>query len=394
VLGGGLNFIYQGPRADHGSSWDRLMTWREKLLVTFGSGYFLGITLGDWMSLLRESGFAVAPSYLPRAMVITACSLPNTIIARFESLRFRRAWERIEVPPPVFVLGHYRSGTTHLHNLLAVDERFAYLNAYQASYPDTFLLTENIGLKLLDILLPSTRPADNVRLGANVPYEDETALTNSGHSSPYMSSVFPRRREHYDRFLTFRSASEAEIERWRAGFLQLMQKLTLRYGKPLVLKSPAHTCRIKLLLDMFPRAKFVHIHRDPYTVIQSTMHLVRVALPWSRLQDSGCVDWTERTLSQWREMYDAYFEERALIPADNLYDMAFADLERDPLSELRRMYVALDLPPFDQVESAMRDYLASLADYQKNKFVDLSVDLKARVAECCARGFDEWGYPR
>src|SRR5262249_35102668 len=147
------------------------MTWREKLLAAFGSSYFLGITLGDWISLLSENDFAVAPSCLPRAMVITACSIPNTIIAWLESLRFRRAWKRIEVPPPLFVLGHYRSGTTHLQNLIAVDDRFAYLNAYQANYPNTFLLTENLGSKLLDAFLPRARPFDNVRLGADVPYE-------------------------------------------------------------------------------------------------------------------------------------------------------------------------------------------------------------------------------
>ncbi|HYV32407.1 MAG TPA: sulfotransferase, partial [Candidatus Binatia bacterium] len=65
-----------------------------------------------------------------------------------------------------------------------------------------------------------------------------------------------------------------------------------------------------------------------------------------RLQNSDCVDWTERALRQWREMYDAYFAEKHLIPAGNLHEIAFADLERDPIGELRRMYAALRLPPF------------------------------------------------
>jgi hypothetical protein len=145
---------------------------------------------------------------------------------------------------------------------------------------------------------------------------------------------------------------------------------------------------------MFPQAKFVHIHRDPYVVIQSTMHLIRVGLEWIRLQSADGVDWTQRALDQWREMYDAYFAERALIPAGHLHEMAFADLERDPLGELQRLYEALDLPPFHDVEPEMTQYLASLAGYQKNKFDEYPAELRTRVAQTCRREFDEWGYER
>src|SRR6185312_2693693 len=112
-------------------------------------------------------------------------------------------WERLEIPPPLFVLGHYRCGTTHLHNLLAVDNRFAFLNGYQANYPNTFLLTERISAKVQGAFVPRHRPFDNVRLGFDVPLEDEIALTNSTRVTPYMAVVFPRRQKHYDRFLTF-----------------------------------------------------------------------------------------------------------------------------------------------------------------------------------------------
>jgi hypothetical protein len=368
------------------------MSWREKLVFYFGHGYFCGITLGEWVSLLRENGFAIAPSCLLRAASVTMLSIPNTFTCWLENARFRRQWEQVEIPPPLFVLGHYRSGTTHLHNLLAVDPRFGYLNVYQASYPDSFLLTERFGSRFFDFFLPGTRQFDNVPLGFDVPYEEEIAMTNATRLTPYMSVVFPRRRSHYDRFLTFEQATPDELARWRAGLLRLLQKVTLKTGKPLVLKSPPHTCRIKLLLEMFPNAKFVHIHRDPYVVIQSTMHLIRVGLEWVRLQSAESVDWTERALSQWREMYDVYFAERSLIPAGNLHEIAFADLERDPLGELRRMYAALGLPPFGEVEPQMKEYLASLAGYQKNKFDALPADLKARIADTCRRGFEEWGY--
>jgi hypothetical protein len=244
------------------------------------------------------------------------------------------------------------------------------------------------------LFLPANRPFDNVRLSADVPYEDELAMTNATRLTPYMSVVFPDRKEHYDRFLTFKQASADEILQWKTGLLRLLQKLTLKYGKPLVLKSPPHTGRIKLLLDMFPHAKFVHIHRDPYVVLQSTLHLVQIGLEWIRLQDPRKVDWTERALNQWREMHDAYFAERTLIPAGNLHEMAFSALERDPIGELRRMYEALGLPPLSKAEPQLRKYLGSIANYAKNKFLEMPPDLKLRIAETCRRGFEEWGYQR
>jgi hypothetical protein len=369
-----------------------VLSWRDKIALYFGSSYFLGITLGDWLSLLHENRFVIAPSCLPRAISITLLSIPNTFTCWLENVRFRQKWEAARISAPLFILGHYRSGTTHLHNILAQDPRYAYINSYQASYPDSFLVTEQMGSRLLQFFLPRSRPFDNVRLAANVPYEDEIAMANATRLTPYLTVVFPHRRQHYDRFLTFENASPEEILKWKTGLNRLLQKLTLKYGKPLLLKSPPHTCRIKLLLDMFPQAKFVHIHRDPYVVIQSTLHLIRIGLEWIRLQNAGSVNWTDRALHQWQEMYDAYFAERHLIPDGNLYEMAFSDLEQDPTAALRRMYESLHMPPFDEVEPRIRHYLSTIADYKKNTFSELAPDLRRRVAETCRKGFDEWGY--
>jgi hypothetical protein len=63
--------------------------------------------------------------------------------------------------PPVFVLGFARSGTTHLQNLFAVDERFAFPNWYQVAYPHSFLGTEAERSKFLGFFVPATRVQDN-----------------------------------------------------------------------------------------------------------------------------------------------------------------------------------------------------------------------------------------
>src|SRR6476661_4351039 len=104
------------------------MTWRDAFLRWFGPGMLGGITFGDWARLLCDNRFDVPPRRLLRAMAITVQSAQNSVMKRIDDLRYGAAVGDAEVSPPLFVLGHWRSGTTHLHNLLAVDERFAFPN--------------------------------------------------------------------------------------------------------------------------------------------------------------------------------------------------------------------------------------------------------------------------
>src|SRR4051794_34077232 len=208
--------------------------------------------------------------------MLTLGSLLNSLYGRREAKSYRSLAEGVTIQPPLFILGHWRSGTTLLHNLLALDDQFAYPNLYEVFFPHTFLSTEDVRLDQVNPLIPSTRAMDNVAQGLGMPNEDEFATCTASLVSPYMMWSFPRRQEHYERYLTFRSVAEEEVNRWKAALVLFMKKLTLRYNRPIVLKSPPHTCRIRLLLELFPDARFVNIRREPYTVFQSTRHLNEV----------------------------------------------------------------------------------------------------------------------
>jgi hypothetical protein len=206
-----------------------------------------------------------------------------------------------------------------------------------------------------------------------------------------MGWIFPRRREHYDRYLTFRGVPEAELRRWREELLRFLRKLTRKYHRPLVLKSPPHTGRIRLLLEMFPHARFVHIHRDPYAVFASSRRTFRVngllnGLQHPRGDDEGWV------LGQYRALYDAFFEERGLIPAGHFHEVGFERLEADPIGEVGRIYEALGLPDFSHVEPALRRYVDSIAGYRKNASPPLSDELRRRIVAEWRPCFEEWGY--
>ena len=220
---------------------------------------------------------------------------------------------------------------------------------------------------------------DNIEWDMRSPQEDEFALCAATGLSPCMGWAFPRMRDHYDRYLTFRGVPASEIARWQAAFVRFLKKLTWKYRCPLVLKSPPHSCRIGLLLQMFPRARFVHIHRDPYDVFRSSRLMFQVVFEMHRVQRRRVDDLDDWILRQYREMYDAFFEERGLIPEGQFlvavigrflgraffeerglipegqfHEVGYEELEKDPVGQVRRIYEALNLPEFGPAEPGLR----------------------------------------
>ena len=264
---------------------------------------------------------------------------------------------------------------------------------FDVSNPHTFLTTEAAATRLTRFFLPRQRAFDNVQQAWEMPNEDEIATAMLTLRSQYLSFLFPHRAAFYDRYLTFRDVPPQEIEQWRSGLLLFLKKLTWKQQRPLILKSPPHTCRIRLLLELFPQAKFVHIHRNPYTVFQSSMHLVDTTVKLLCFQRHDQVDWQARTLRLYREMYDVFFEERGLIPSGHYHEVGFEQLEQDPIGQVHKLYESLSLPDFAQAEPPMQQYVDSIAGYKKNEFEQLAAGLREQIACQWRPCFDEWGYP-
>jgi hypothetical protein len=348
-----------------------------------------GLTFGEYVRLLRKHRFAVAPRYVPRAAFMAGAGVLNSVVGGYEARKHGPGIARAQVMPPLFILGHWRSGTTHLHNLLALDAQFAYPNVYQVLNPHTFLTTERFARALF--VSPSTRMMDNVTFNAAVPFEDEFATCGTLRS-PFLTWVFPRDRDEYQKYLTFRGVPEREVAEWTAALTCFYRKLTLKYERPLVLKSPPHTGRIKLLLDTFPDARFVHIHRNPYAVFQSTQRQTRVSVRTMGLQPIDDRHVTDLVIKRFTNMYESFFEERSLIPDGRFHEVSFEDLEKDPVGQLRRLYDQLGLSGFDAVRPVLERYLDSQTHYRKNAYSDLPPSLRHEVGRAWRRNFEEWGY--
>jgi hypothetical protein len=207
-----------------------------------------------------------------------------------------------------------------------------------------------------------------------------------------MGWAFPRRAGFYHRYLSLRDASADELSEWKELLTWFPQKLAFKYGKPLVLKSPGHTCRIKVLLDLFPEARFVHIRRNPFDVFRSTVHWQRSGMPVWTLQRPDYNDLNDRIIRQYKEVYDTFFEERGLIPKGRFHEVSFEKLEADPIGQVRELYAVLALPDFKTVQPTLQRYVESLVGYKKNALPDLPIELQARIAREWRRCFEEWGY--
>ncbi|MGD9635310.1 MAG: sulfotransferase [Pirellulales bacterium] len=369
------------------------MTWRDTFLRWFGPGMLGGITFGNWFRVLRDNRFDVSPRQLMRAMAITAQSAQNSVMRRVEDLCYGTLVRETEIVPPLFILGHWRSGTTHLHNLLVVDNRFACPNNYDALFPHSLLSMERVQSPFIQWFLSPRRPMDNVAWTMRSPQEDEFALSVMTLMSPCMGWHFPNRRDYYDRYLTFRDVDEVEVKQWKLAMLAYCKRLSWKYKRPLVLKSPPHTGRIRRLLEIFPDAKFLHVHRDPYAVFASTRKMLTVNFSLHCLQNPPVGEELDAwIIRQYSAMHEAFFEELDLIPSWNYYELPFTELEADPIGQLQRAYEALALPEFFPARPKFERYVESIRGYQKNKFPEPTVALRRRLADAWRPCFERWGY--
>lgn len=369
------------------------MSWREALFRAVGPGMLPGMKLGDWLRVLRDNRFRIRPGALPKALLTSLATPVSSLVSRIEEGAYDERLAAQPVTAPLFVLGHWRSGTTHLHNLLGLDERFAYPRFIDVMLPHTFLKAGRVMSATFGMSLPATRfGLDDVPFHADAPFEEDFALAIMTTLSPYMSWVFPDRAAHYDRFLTLDDASPDELRTWKEALVRFLRKVELRYGRPLVLKSPPHTARLRLLTELFPDARFVHIHRHPFEVYDSTRRLHATCRRYFSLQGLEYDD-RERVLSLYEQTYRAFFRDRASLPAGRFVELSFEQLRREPMPQLERIYDALQLPPIAAARPAFERYLAGQAAYKPRTYAPPPDEVRRPIVERWRPMFEAWNYP-
>ncbi|MBX7167697.1 MAG: sulfotransferase [Pirellulales bacterium] len=374
-------------RTDPGYAQAEVREWAPRFWL--GCDY-----LGLW-KLFARNRFRIGLRQWPAALADLYITSVHPVLRGLQNLALARKVQATEItPPPLFILGHWRCGTTLLHELLILDARHTFPTTYQCLCPHHFLLTEGLARRLLGFLLPSKRPMDNMPMGWDRPQEDEFALANLGLPSPYLTIAFPNHGPAFPEYLDLREVSPADREHWKRVFVQLLREVTYRRPGRLVLKSPTHTCRVDTLLELFPDAKFVYLTRNPYTVFASTVHLWRSLYLAHGFQTPDYRGLEEQVLATFVHLHERFEATRHLIPPENLFALRYEDLVADPVGQLRRLYDQFDLRAFDQVEPKLRGYLQHSSGYRPNRYQPLPAGIERQITRRWSSYLAQHGYQR
>lgn len=294
---------------------------------------------------------------------------------------------------PVFILGHWRSGTTFVHNVLAHDKHFGYTTTYQTVFPHIMMWGQPMFKKTMAWLMPDKRPTDNMELNVDLPQEEEFALSNMMPCSYYNFWFLPKNMlEYCDRFLTMKTATAEEHQTFRDTFLKLIKiSLWNTRGEQFLSKNPPHTGKVKEILEMFPNAKFIYLMRNPYTVFESTRSFFTNTIIPLQLQKIPAEEMEKNILEVYTRLYRTYEEEKKLIPEGNLIEIKFEDFETNALEMTEKIYKTLSIPGFEKAKADIAAYLDKKKGYKKNtyKYEPRTIEL---VEKHWAYALKQWDY--
>jgi hypothetical protein len=351
-----------------------------------------GANLTAWYRAVVLNRFDVSWRRLDLALSGLLYGFINSGLGALQRLIYGRKIDRTQFSDdPIFILGHWRTGTTLLHELLILDDRHTCPSTYACVAANHFLLTGWWFPYIGKFLLPKQRPMDNMPLGWDAPQEDEFALCALGVPTPYFTVACPNRPPMDEEYFDLERIPPAALADWKRSLKRFLQAIAYRDPRRLVVKSPLHTARIKVLLEMFPRAKFAYITRDPYVVYPSTVHLWKSLYTTNAFQIPTYEGVEERVFQNFVHMHDQYQATKALIPAGRLYELRYEDLVREPVQQMRQLYESLGLGRFEQALPAIEGYLSKTKDYQTNRY-RITPELRGRITQQWQRVIEQQGY--
>ena len=357
--------------------------------------FWFGMRFRALMKLFARGNFNFTLNCIPDSLLLVLWTPVNSVLYRISEAKFRKQAEALKLDqPPIFVIGHWRTGTTFLHDLFSVDPNLAYPTTYECFFPHHFLLTEDTLPKVMKVLLPKKRPQDDVPVGFDRPQEEEFGMLMLGEGTPYLTHAWPRFGPADTEYLELDGISERERKRWADAYMWFYRRLALRHGKkPLVMKTPANAARLKLLTELFPDARYVYLSRNPLAVFPSTVKLWRALYSTQGLHNPPELDgWLDDyVIDMFARLTEAYERDKHLIPADRLVELRYEDLIKDPIATLRDIYEKLDIGDFSAAEAPMQAYLDAQKEHRVSEY-ELPPELKQKVVERLAPYIDRYGY--
>ncbi len=287
-----------------------------------------------------------------------------------EKLRYGSALDKLQIKEaPIFILGHWRSGTTLLHNLVSQDPRMGYVTTYQSVFPNFTLSSKWLWKNMMKIMMPDKRASDNVELSVDYPQEEEFAIGGINSYSYYNWWYFPQDyREMFDQYISFESADQQLKDKWKADYKNLVKKSLFNLHKEqFVSKNPPHTGRIDTLLEIFPNAKFIHIYRNPIAVFISTKKFFTDTIPPLQFQKFSEQEMEDMILEVYGLLMKKYLKDRALLNEKQLIEIRYEQFVKNPLSYMESIYNQLEIVNFKEAQPKFEAYLEKQKKFKSNK---------------------------
>ncbi|MFW5793117.1 MAG: sulfotransferase family protein [Bacteroidota bacterium] len=341
------------------------------------------ISFGKLISLVsRNKGVSI--KYLGRFLFLLQGSLWSSLFKRIERIKINyKEFSSEHKVGPVFIIGHWRTGSTFLHQIMSLDNQFAAPSVVQVSVPESFLVSEKYFKKIMSKVIDDKRPMDNVKLGPDEPQEDEYAIVKMVKNTPLEKIFFRRNNKDFLDELRCEMENERISPQWKLAFSNFLSRLIYRKKLVPLLKNPFHSYRIKELKKLFPNAKFIHIYRNPIDVIPSTIRMWNIVGSQNLLAGK----WRDVSLDSAIKMFNSLWNniqnEKQYLKDDNFVEVRFEELEKNPTETIKHIYNKLNLNYSVDFNIILDEFLQSLKSYKKNKY-ELNETFVSEINHGCA----------
>ena len=341
---------------------------RKALRVTFSRKHFHPVHAG-WVVGLSVAFFVL------RGGVLVCRGLDHILFGAFR---------RQPVRAPIFILGNPRSGTTFLHRLMSLDQRFTTMRLYQTIVPSVVLYRLVGAVRWLDDRLgrPIQRGVEGMserafkawkgihRTRLSTPEEDEQLFVYS-LVTPVLTLLFP----FFDDLNEWDYADRLD-ERARHRLMGQYVGSIRRHlfcepaGRTLLVKNTSASGRLRCTLEAFPDMKVIHLIRHPYETIASLLSMYTAT--WNRLAPHVAAD--TQVIRPLAYLFCDYYRYRLEVlrelPSSQVVDVRYEDLVEDPAGTISRVYAALGLDVtsafVDRLDDAVRKSSTYVSTHQYN----------------------------
>jgi hypothetical protein len=301
-------------------------------------------------------------------------TLVGRVLARAEIIRSLEARLRIaeeykqhpeiadeQITQPIFITGMGRSGTSILHELFAEDDQFRVPLTWEWLYPapppvaatratDPRIQQADIDHTFWFHITPEFQAMHDNRGDA----PNECVL---GTLHEFASQVWsaPHFVPNYDMWLALNDLGH--VYRFHRHLLRLLQ---FRAPGRWMLKGPSHMGSLPALFKEYPDARVIVIHRDPLKVLPSIVS-VFATLRWQRSDNVDYDAAVQLLAGAYPHILGSMMQQRAsgAIPADQVIDVQYLDLMRNPVETMSGLYDRLALNLHEPAAHRIRDYLAA-----------------------------------